>query len=69
MAQVEKEHNVLLDECDRFREDMGEITDNISLATALETIWVSRREESASGTDPASHFAADPALLKRILAE
>lgn len=44
--QAEKEHNTLLDLCDRFREDMGEITDNISLATALETIWASRREDS-----------------------
>ncbi|EIE24819.1 hypothetical protein COCSUDRAFT_36098 [Coccomyxa subellipsoidea C-169] len=45
-GRAEKEHNTLLDECDRFREDMGEITDNISLATALETIWASRREDA-----------------------
>ena len=32
-------YNKLLDESDRFRDDMGEITDNVSLATALETAW------------------------------
>ncbi|BDA49228.1 Lysine-specific histone demethylase 1 homolog 1 [Coccomyxa sp. Obi] len=47
-AKAEKEHNTLLDECDRFREDMGEITDNISLETALETIRASRRDEDVS---------------------
>ena len=49
-TQAEKEHNTLLDECDKFREDMGEITDNISLETALETIRASRRDEAVSGT-------------------
>jgi hypothetical protein len=32
-------YNELLDESDRFREDMGDITDNVSLETALETAW------------------------------
>ncbi|KAK9918934.1 hypothetical protein WJX75_008165 [Coccomyxa subellipsoidea] len=50
-SRAEKEHNTLLDLCDRFREDMGEITDNISLATALETIWASRREDSTDQAD------------------
>lgn len=39
IAQVEQMYNKLLDESDRFREDMGDITDNVSLATALETAW------------------------------
>jgi hypothetical protein len=37
--QVEEKHNKLLDESSRYREDMGEISDNISLGTALETLW------------------------------
>ena len=37
--QVEQMYNKLLDESDRFREDMGDITDNVSLETALETAW------------------------------
>lgn len=32
-------YNRLLDESDRFRDEMGDITDNVSLATALETAW------------------------------
>ncbi len=50
ITQAEKEHNTLLDECDKFREDMGEITDNISLETALETIRASRKDDAIIGT-------------------
>jgi len=38
-AQVEQLYNGLLDRADQLREEMGEITDNVSLRTALETIW------------------------------
>ena len=38
----------LLDACERFREDMGEVTDNVSLATALETLWAERVEAAAA---------------------
>ena len=31
--------NQLLDECSRFRDEMGEVSDYITLGTALETIW------------------------------
>jgi hypothetical protein len=48
-GQVEKEHNALLDASGRMRDDMGEVTDNVSLATALETLWASRLEQAASG--------------------
>lgn len=41
-------HNALLDACERFREDMGEVTDNVSLATALETLWAERVEAAAA---------------------
>ena len=37
--QVEQLYNGLLDRADQLREEMGEITDNVSLRTALETIW------------------------------
>ena len=37
--QVEKKMNQLLDECSRFRDEMGEVSDYITLGTALETIW------------------------------
>ena len=48
-AQVEKLSNELLDSCDQFRESMGEVTDNVSLAVALETLWSERIENSSSG--------------------
>lgn len=47
--QVEQMYNKLLDESDRFREDMGDITDNVSLETALETAWDDL--ESKTGED------------------
>ena len=47
--QIEKLSNQLLDSCDHYRESMGEITDSVSLATALETLWSERIEHSASG--------------------
>ena len=37
--QVEKKWNDLLDECSKYRDAMGEVADNISLGTALETLW------------------------------
>lgn len=37
--QVEQMYNKLLDESDKFRDEMGEITDNVSLQTALEAAW------------------------------
>ena len=36
---MEHLYNGLLDRADQLREEMGEITDNVSLRTALETIW------------------------------
>ena len=36
---MEQLYNGLLDRADQLREEMGEITDNVSLRTALETIW------------------------------
>ena len=48
-VQIEKLSNELLDSCDQFRETMGEVTDNISLAVALETLWGERIENSSSG--------------------
>lgn len=47
--QVEKLSNELLDSCDQFRESMGEVADNVSLAVALETLWSERIENSSSG--------------------
>ena len=38
-AQVEKKWNDVLDECSKYRDAMGEVADNISLGTALETLW------------------------------
>ena len=38
-VQVEKKWNDLLDECSKYRDAMGEVADNISLGTALETLW------------------------------
>ena len=37
--QVEQRYNKLLDSCSKHRDEMGEITDQISLGTALETLW------------------------------
>ena len=37
--QVEKKWNDLLDECSKYRDAMGEVADNVSLGTALETLW------------------------------
>jgi len=47
-VQIEKLSNELLDSCDHFRETMGEVTDNVSLAVALETLWGERIENSSS---------------------
>lgn len=38
--QVEKKWNDVLDECSKYRDAMGEVADNISLGTALETLWM-----------------------------
>lgn len=38
-VQVEGMYNKLLDLSDKFRDEMGDIADNVSLATALETAW------------------------------
>ncbi|KAK9868387.1 hypothetical protein WJX84_004093 [Apatococcus fuscideae] len=38
-AEVEQRYNKLLDSCSRHRDEMGEITDQISLGSALETLW------------------------------
>ena len=37
--QVEQRYNHLLDTCSKQRDNMGEVTDQISLGTALETLW------------------------------
>jgi hypothetical protein len=42
-------YNKLLDESDRFREDMGDITDNVSLETALETAWDELESKTGAG--------------------
>lgn len=39
LLQVEKKWNDLLDECSKYRDALGEVADNISLGTALETLW------------------------------
>ena len=38
-SQVELLYNKLLDEADRHRLDMGDVTDSVSLMTALECVW------------------------------
>ncbi|KAK9844949.1 hypothetical protein WJX74_008996 [Apatococcus lobatus] len=38
-AEVEQRYNHLLDTCSKQRDNMGEVTDQISLGTALETLW------------------------------
>ena len=48
-VQVEQMYNKLLDESDRFREDMGDITDNVSLETALETAWDELESKTGAG--------------------
>ena len=37
--QVEQMYNHLLDEADRFRGDMGDVSEYVSLGTALMTAW------------------------------
>ena len=53
-------HNGLLDACERFREDMGEVADNISLATALETLWAERVQTAAASSK--THYGAGVAF-------
>ena len=36
---MEQLYNKLLDDADRFRLDMGDVTDNVSLQTALDCLW------------------------------
>ena len=60
--QVEKLSNELLDSCDQFRESMGEVTDNVSLAVALETLWSERIENSSSGKSAAFKMPSCPEL-------
>ena len=51
LLQVEKKWNDLLDECSKYRDAMGEVADNISLGTALETLWSTIEE---AGPPPAA---------------
>lgn len=69
--QVEKKWNDLLDECSKYRDAMGEVADNISLGTALETLWATmegaplppppkkRRRKKKLGLETASSGATD----------
>eukprot|EP00798_Chlamydomonas_sp_ICE-L_P008635 gene8635-34083_t len=36
---VEKQYNEILSRCDKYRDDMGDVADYISLGTALDTLW------------------------------
>ena len=57
-AQVEQQHNALLDACERFREDMGEVADNVSLAAALETLWAERVQGAAASGAVLGNFCS-----------
>ncbi|KAL0056420.1 hypothetical protein WJX82_011141 [Trebouxia sp. C0006] len=49
--EIEKKWNDLLDECSQYRDAMGEVADNISLGTALETLWATMEEEVVAAED------------------
>ena len=65
--QVEKLSNELLDSCDQFRESMGEVADNVSLAVALETLWSERIESSSTGKHSCWYLIRIPATYSRLL--
>lgn len=47
---MHQQHNALLDKCDRYREDLGEVADQLSVGTALATLWADAprvKEEAA----------------------
>ncbi|KAL0034074.1 hypothetical protein WJX79_007286 [Trebouxia sp. C0005] len=58
--EVEKKWNDLLDECSKYRDAMGEVADNISLGTALETLWATM--EVALPPPPPKKRAIEEAL-------
>ncbi len=40
--QVEHYYNALLDDCNDFRDNLGEVSDNISLGMAMQQFWEDR---------------------------
>ena len=36
---MEAQYNAFLDRCDRMRDEMGEISEKVSLGNALESLW------------------------------
>lgn len=53
--QVEVMYNKLLDLSDKFRDEMGEISDNVSLSTALETAWHDLPSRTGTPAVPLTH--------------
>ena len=45
--QVEGDYNRLLDECNDFRDNLGELSDNISLGVAMQHFWEDRCAQHA----------------------
>lgn len=79
LVQVEKRWNDVLDECSKYRDAMGEVTDNISLGTALESLWATaealapavakkrgRRKKTAVGPVTAEPGASEPLAAEAI---
>jgi hypothetical protein len=49
-AQVEKDYNKLLDDCNDFRDNLGELSDNISLGVSMQQFWENRCAEHAEAS-------------------
>jgi len=45
--QVESDYNRLLDDCNDFRDNLGEVSDNISLGVSMQHFWEDRCAQRA----------------------
>lgn len=48
-AQAQEQHNTILNQCDQYREDMGLVTDNISVGTAFNVLMDELPEPEKKG--------------------
>lgn len=63
--QIEEDYNKLLDACSTFRDNLGEVADNISLGVPLQQFW----EDTCAARAAAKHgpyTSNDGDLLQRI---
>lgn len=65
--QIEEDYNKLLDACSNFRDNLGEVADNISLGVPLQQFWEDTCAERASAVHgPYISNEGDPLQKARV---